>query len=163
MKKLILTVLLLFILVGCDASGIKPYLNPGQDTVLLNETWEDKGAYLLVGFNRIEMTTLDRVDTSQLGTHTITYRITYNEKTFMIKRKVQVIVSQDFDVTLAPGIDTIGINETWMDAGIVSKEEVSYEVIGNVDSSKEGVYRIEYHVTYQNQLKVLVRYVNVIA
>lgn len=163
MKKLILLIWITFILVGCDSSNIRPYLKPGQDTVLMNHTWQDKGAYLEVGFNRIPMVTTDTVDTSQLGTHTITYRVTYKEETFIIRRLVQVVLSSDFSVSLAKGIDTIRLNETWVDSGLSTTLEIEFEVIGSVDSSKEGSYRIEYHITYQNYTKVLVRYVNVVS
>lgn len=163
MKKLIGLFLLIFILVGCDISTIKPYLNPGKDTVIINQSWIDEGAYLLVGFNRMPMTTLDNVDTTKLGTHTIVYNITYEDQTYVIRRLVQVIASSDFSVDLALGIDTIRIDDTWIDAGLISSFEIEYSIIGSVDPSKEGTYRIEYHVTYQNNTKILIRYVTVIA
>ena len=77
MKKILFILSVLFILVGCDTSSIKAYLNPSMDTITLGDSYIDQGAYVLVGFTRYTMSTEDQIKSNQLGLQSITYRYTY--------------------------------------------------------------------------------------
>jgi hypothetical protein len=162
MKKFILIGLLLVFLNGCDFNAYKPYLNKSQDTVYQGNTYHDKGAYLLVGLTRYEMTTDDVIDTSLLGIQDLIYTIEYEGVIYSITRRVMIIEALQFNVWLKPGIDTISLGGTWIDAGIESDQDFTYEVMGEVNTNEMGIYTIEYMITYENQTFVLIRYVNVV-
>jgi hypothetical protein len=162
MKKIFLIVLLLIVLNGCDLNTYKTYLNKSQDTIYQGDTYIDKGAYLLVGFTRYEMTTEDSIDSTILGVQDLQYFIEYDGKTYSIRRRVMVVKSNNINVFLKPGIDTISVGSQWTDAGIESENTIAYEVKGIVDINTIGTYVIEYIVTYEDETFSLIRYVNVV-
>lgn len=162
MKKILLTLGFLIFLVGCDASTIKPYLNPSMDTITEGDTYIDQGAYVLVGFTRYMMSTQDQIDSSLLGLQSIEYTLTYEDIMYNITRYVMVIESTSISVNIRAGIDTIEVGDTWTDAGLDTDLDITYEVIGEVDTTQVGTYVIEYIITYQDQLYKRIRYVSVV-
>ena len=67
-------------------------------------------------------------------------------------------------IKILPSLDTIGLNQTWEDPGILIEDELlRYEVLGTVDEEKLGRYEIVYHIYYENEvIDTITRYVNVI-
>jgi hypothetical protein len=69
-------------------------------------------------------------------------------------------------ISLRPGIDTVEINSTFVDAGAkatVNSRTVTYEIIYNdVDITKIGIYTIVYEVVYETISKQVSRSVFVI-
>ena len=75
-------------------------------------------------------------------------------------------ISPRVAISLRPGIDTVEINSTFVDAGAkatVNSRTVTYEVIyNNVDITKIGIYTIIYEVVYESTSKQVSRSVFVI-
>lgn len=75
-------------------------------------------------------------------------------------------VSLDYlDFELNPGMDTIDLGETHVDAGAIAyyglKELVVLVISNNVDSTHEGVYDIIYQTSHRDLVLTLVRKVTV--
>lgn len=162
MKKIIFLFTLVLLITGCDTASLKPTLNKGYDTVFQNEVWIDEGAHLLVGFRKIPMQAMNTISTQTLGTFIVSYEVTYENVLYKVKRYVQVITKPGIDVELKPGIDTISVGETWIDEGLESVLAIDYIVLGSVDASKVGTYKIEYIITYLGNQYSIIRYVSVV-
>lgn len=162
MKKILFISIILLTLFACESSNNKAFLNKGSDTVYQGSLWVDKGAYVLSGLLRIEMDTKDTISTTQLGTYVVLYELMYENVLYTIKRHVQVVMDDRIEVYLNEGIDTISVGDTWIDAGLESSYDISYVVLGFVDTSKVGVYRMEYVISYLGNQWIKVRYVNVL-
>ncbi|MDZ4196855.1 MAG: DUF5011 domain-containing protein [Candidatus Izemoplasmatales bacterium] len=70
-------------------------------------------------------------------------------------------ISSKVAISLRPGVDTVEINSTFVDAGAkatVNSRTVTYEVIYNdVDITKIGIYTIIYEVVYESISKQVSR------
>jgi len=158
-------------MLGCttiDESDLTIVLNPGVDTVEINTEYIDPGATSKAyGFIVKNEVILDTVDTSTLGSYEIVYSVDYRNVTKTITRIVTVIDETPPVGNLNPGLDTIEIGETWVDASIQATDnsnmEVSVEINGTVNTNIEGDYIITYLLTDTsgNQTEVI-RYVFVI-
>ena len=147
---------LLFMLIGCDGTPgeaeVTLRLNPGIDTIEINTEFVDAGVTFEVnGRNRSVDTVDNQVDTSTLGAYTVTYTVTYDDKTYSVDRHVYVIDETPPVITLNPGVDTIFVGDQWTDAGAIV-EDNSLEVIdivvgGEVDTNLAGTYEITYTAT----------------
>jgi hypothetical protein len=79
-----------------------------------------------------------------------------------------LITSPTFQLELRKGIDTININETWLDSGIMTwvnqkEANIDYSIVFNdLDTSQVGTYTIIYESTYRNITKQITRKVTVI-
>jgi hypothetical protein len=162
MNKILFLFTLLLFITGCETASLKPTLNKGYDTVYQNELWIDEGAELIIGFRKIPMQAMNSISTQTLGTFIVTYEVTHENVLYKIKRYVQVISKQGIDVELKPGIDTISLGDTWIDEGLISVLDIHYIVLGSVDASKIGTYKIEYVITYLGNQYSIIRYVSVI-
>jgi len=120
MKKV---VLILVILVVLSLSSCKKEptvlvgLNPGVDTVEINEQWVDAGAYLTVEDLYLTGFSDDTVDTSSLGEYEVTYSILHDEKEYTITRMVQVSDQIAPILSILEGVDTVSIGEAWINGG----------------------------------------------
>jgi hypothetical protein len=132
-------------------STYKFVLNPGNDTVEINTTWLDRGAYLDLETENIEVAGNHQVDTKTLGTYQVTYEISYNEVIYRLSRIVIVVDQTPPKLTLNPGIDTIKVGETWVDGYVTvtdnSLGEVTIVVTGVVNTLQIGQYQIIYIAT----------------
>lgn len=162
MKKMIFFVIFLFVISSCEASGINPTLNKGMDTVYQDEVWMDEGANLVIGFRKIPMQAMNTISTHTLGTFIVTYQIEHEGVSYQVKRYIQVIPKEIPQIELNQGIDTIQVGGIWIDAGISSDVQINFTVVGSVDTSQVGTYKIEYIVTYLGNTFIKVRYVNVL-
>jgi hypothetical protein len=162
MKRLLLLVVLLLSLSSCEPNIFKPTLNQGLDTVYQNDLWIDEGANLVIGFRKIPMQATNTIKTDVLGTFSVIYEVEHEDIVYKIQRNIQVISKQGLIAQLKPGIDTISVGETWIDAGLLSQTLINYTVVGVVDTSKVGTYKIEYIVSYQGNTYSFIRYVSVV-
>ncbi|PKK91574.1 MAG: hypothetical protein CVV62_00930, partial [Tenericutes bacterium HGW-Tenericutes-7] len=142
------------IFVGCNAKidDINFYLNPGVDTITLNSEYEDPGVTAKVfGLKRSTEVLENTVNTNEIGTYYITYSFEYKEFYFELTRIVVVIDETPPVIELNPGIDTIKVGQTWIDAGVSvddnSENNTTVAVSGNVDIATKGSYIITYTVT----------------
>jgi hypothetical protein len=149
MKKylLIFIVMIMLALTGCN----KEYdfvMFEGQDTVEINTLWEDAGAALDMKTYWKEADTNGNVDTSVLGLYEIIYTLTYDEVEYTATRYITVVDQISPEITLNPGIDSLSINDTWIDAGAIVtdnlEEELTIIVNGIVDTTTAGIYEIVY-------------------
>jgi hypothetical protein len=71
----------------------------------------------------------------------------------------------DVYVEVLPGVDTVSLGDTWMDAGAifhVLEEEYNTLVTGTVDTNTSGLYQITYSNTYGDETYTGYRYVMVV-
>lgn len=157
---------LLFVLYGCGSS-LKLTLMPSIDTVEINESWVDPGAKIKIDKEDKLVYSLDKINTSVLGTYRLNYRYMENEKTYSCIRYVIVVDQTKPIISLNQGVDTISKDDVWIDAGAEvtdnSKETLSINVSGNVDVNKVGTYEIKYEAIDSSGNKTtVIRYVDVI-
>lgn len=172
-KSLLITLLLGITLTSCvdkrDPNTLVIGLRQGIDTIEVNTTYVDPGAYAYLE-NKVYRVSVvvNQVDTTQVGSYTIVYRTTFKDRTLEITRYVDVIDETPPQVTLLPGIDTIYVGQTWVDAGVATSDNsglaVEVEVQGEVITSQIGEYQIYYIVrdAYDNTT-TKIRYVHVLA
>ena len=151
MRKLVLVMViaLMFILTGCQGDEtVHTGLNPGMDTIEINEEWYDAGAYLTVGEVYIVQFSEDDVDTSVLGEYTVMYIIRHEEVDYDITRMVLVLDQTAPVVTLLEGVDTITVNDDWTDGGCAvtdnSEEVLVCTTDSVVDTTTAGIYEVIY-------------------
>jgi uncharacterized repeat protein (TIGR02543 family) len=67
-------------------------------------------------------------------------------------------------IVILPGLDTIGLYDTWVDPGLfVEDESLSYEIISSVDETILGRYEVIYEIYYQDEvIDTITRYVHVL-
>ncbi|AUD62576.1 hypothetical protein BK010_02855 [Tenericutes bacterium MO-XQ] len=89
----------------------------------------------------------DQNITSDLSIYPI-YEATYNNRS----------------ITILPSLDTIGLNQSWEDPGILVEDELlSYEVVGSVDHTTLGRYEITYQIYLDDEMiDEMTRYVYVV-
>ena len=174
MKKrisFIVVFMMVILLSGCITPALDKLsinLNPGVDTIDIGDTYIDPGANALYGFVEIEVEIKSsNLNTSIEGTYEIVYLATYKSISKELKRIVTVVDQSPPVLTLNPGIDTVILGETWMDAFVVVTDnsglEVTIEVLGTVDESTKGTYEITYVATDHKGLESrITRYVEVI-
>lgn len=172
MKKLILGFILLsVILAGCTEVSLDYLefeLNPGVDTVEINDTFTDAGASAKYGLKNLEVITVsNNVDTTKIGVYEIIYQTTHRDLVQTLVRIVTVVDETPPVLSLNPGIDTITVDETWIDEGIQatdnSQEELEITIQGEV-LPIVGIYEIIYRVEdASGNVSTIKRYVHVIA
>ena len=139
----------------------------GQDTVEINSEWIDAGAAFVLDDVEYMMETESIVDITKLGLYRVTYNYEYNDQNYNIDRYVMVVDQVAPVVELNLGIDTVKVNDEWVDAGVTvtdnSGEELTAVRTGDVDTSVPGVYVISYLVVDSSgNEKTVLRYVTVI-
>ena len=171
-KKLIIIIASLLLgLTGCKTqpveSEIEFLLNAGYDTVEINTTWINPGAYLKVDEKEYDALSNGTINTSIIGLYRIEYTYTYEEINYMLVRYVNVVDQTIPIITIESGIDTIVVGNTWSDAGASvtdnSGEVLIITTIGSVNTSIIGTYEITYSSTDSSgNTATEIRYVNVI-
>lgn len=131
-------------------------------TITKGETYEDKGATAVDGNGKaIEVTKEGTVDTTKVGTYTITYSVsdgTKKTRTVIVKEAVveesKIVLNGDANITLS-----IILNEKYVENGakatdltgttLVVKTTITLDsaIVDTVDTSKEGTYTITYTAT----------------
>lgn len=155
MKKLIVSLLFIFILSACSKETVEVSLNPGYDIVSVNTSWDDEGCSLVIDSSEVVPmdTPTQQVDITTLGEYSIVYNKEYGGKDYTCQRIVKVIDDIAPIVTLNGGIDTIFVGEEWIDMGVTAIDNIAgdlvYTTSGTVDSEVTGTYEITYTVTDQ--------------
>lgn len=150
MKKRTIFVILLMIifLQGCINQGLTYTLNPGKDTIELNELWVDQGITMKLGGVTLEPTVdAQALDNQTIGDYLIVYSATYNNVTYLAYRYVFVRDQTAPVATLNPGVDTIRVGSTWVDAGVTASDNsgtLNITVQGTVNTASIGEYIITY-------------------
>jgi hypothetical protein len=126
-------------------------------TVAMNSEYKDAGATALDnadGDLTESITAKSDVDTSKVGTYTVTYFVSdKSENTATATRTVKV-TDQTIPVITLLGSDsgTINVGETYTDAGATALDNLDGDItakieVGNgVDTSKAGTYLVTYNV-----------------
>lgn len=155
MKK-VFFILFIILLSGCDNQKEKDVvfsLNNGIDIISVGEPHIDTGSTISIDEEEFDMlVTNNNVNVDIIGEYMITYSFTSDdEKTYNYTRFVKVIDDIRPEVTLNPGIDTIRMNEVFLDSGVSYKDnyDTNLEVLvrGSVNTSILGRYVITYIVT----------------
>lgn len=170
-KALLILLIFMILLNGCTTLSIDYLvfeLNPGIDTIEINDRHVDQGAKASYGFKTVDVIVIsNNVDTTHIGEYEIIYQATYKELVQTLVRKVNVVDQTPPVLSLNPGIDTIHVGETWIDAGVQAYDnslgETHIEIIGSVLNAL-GKYEIIYQATdLSGNVSRLTRVVYVIA
>ncbi|KFZ26633.1 MAG: hypothetical protein KQ78_01158 [Candidatus Izimaplasma bacterium HR2] len=172
MRKYLLGILILttFLLSACNPTKDEErifVLGRGQDTVEINTSWEDAGAWLEYEDMKVDVdSTTGTVDETTLGLYEIVYSLTYEEKDYTISRYVIVVDQTKPIITLNEGVDSITANGTWVDSGAIatdnSGEIITIIISGTVDTTITGTYEIVYSAEDSSgNIETVTRYVTV--
>ena len=129
-------------------------LNGGDVTIEAGESYTELGAtasdnYYTTG---LDVTPTGAVNTSAVGTYTITYSAidgSQNEGT--ATRTVTVVDTTAPVVTVRTGNDAVVMGASWTDAGAYSDGMENVTASGNVNTSAVGTYTITYSATDDSQ------------
>lgn len=151
MRKLILSMIIVMALLlsGCDGtSNVKTGLNPGLDTIEINEPWIDGGAYFIAGEEHVIVFSEDSVDETTLGEYTITYTFMFEDEEYNVTRMVIVLDQTAPILSILEGVDTIEVDELWIDGGCEvtdnSGETLTCSTESVVDMTIAGSYEVIY-------------------
>jgi hypothetical protein len=136
-------------------------LNPGIDTIYINEEWVD--SEISLGDDRLSFVIKSPVNTNEIGMYTVEYDVVFEEEVVeTIIRIVNVIEKpQEVIITINEGVTTIFKGDIYTDNGATSNVgEVI--IISNIDTSTTGVYKVTYQVTYNEIIYKKSKYVFVI-
>jgi|LGVF01.2.fsa_nt_gb hypothetical protein len=169
MKKIIITLSLLFLLSACNVPNeYSIELNPGKDIISVGEEFIDGGCFLYLNEAKYTMdVSLDNLDIDEIGEYEITYLKTIDEYSYQCLRIVKVIDDVKPVVTLNPGIDTIVLGSEHTDSGVTAVDNYSADLLvvttSDLDVNQVGSYTIMYTVTDEsNNRTIIIRYVTVI-
>lgn len=161
MKKIVFIIIFVLTLSACEFDNSDVVIKAGIDTVEVGSSWIDAGAYVKLGVEQINMTTTDTVDTNTVGFYDITYTLTHEDITYEGTRRVAVVSKTQIDAVLNPGIDTMTVGNTWVDAGVTVESGASVTVLGVVDTNTIGTYTVTYTIRYETLTLTLERIVTV--
>ncbi|MDB4395955.1 DUF5011 domain-containing protein, partial [Akkermansiaceae bacterium] len=124
-----------------------------------NVTIEAGGSYTELGatasdnyYTGLSVTPSGAVNTSAVGTYTITYSATDpSNKTGTATRTVTVVDTTAPVVTVTPGNDAVVMGASWTDAGATSDGVEAVITTGSVNTSAVGTYTITYSATDGSQ------------
>lgn len=141
----------------------------GEDTVNveLGSTYEESGINAFDNFDT-DLTEIltGHVNTNIVGTTVLTYTVTddYDNST-TVTRTVIVQDTTAPTLTLEPGLDTIMVGDSWVQADVLidEKTDTSKTITGTVDNTVAGQYIITYEVTDESgNTTSALRYVTVL-
>ena len=120
-----------------------------------NVTIEAGGSYTELGatasdnyYTGLSVTPTGAVNTSAVGTYTITYSATDDSNnTGTATRTVTVVDTTAPVVTVTPGNDAVVMGASWTDAGATSDGVEAVTATGSVTTSAVGTYTITYSAT----------------
>ena len=155
MKKLISLFIFLISIVLITACGssepVEVTLNPGSDTIELDDVWVDAGVTLVQGETELTFYSNTNVNESELGTTIVSYSFTYEGEEYSVERHVHVTDQTNPVLTLNIGLDTVTVGSDWVDAGCEvvdnSDEELTCTTSDTVDTTTTGTYIITYQAT----------------
>ena len=150
MKK-ILAILSVLLLSGCS-SQVSYILEESVDTVEVHTLHEVEGCILNVdGVEYTMEIESNNVNVDEIGVYTIDYTYDLDGETYNFQRVVFVTDQTSPVLELINGIDTIKVDENWIDSGIIVTDNYSIEFSitteGTVNTTIIGTYTITYTVT----------------
>ena len=148
-KLIIIAFFFTISLVGCEPT-VSIELIPGDDQINILEEYTPGACQITYNDEVYDMSIISNsLDNKVEGTYSIEYAIIINDETYSCTRKVFVTDEEGPIIVLNPGIDTIHLDEEWIDASITisdnysSPENIQVIVIGEV-LNQVGVYEITY-------------------
>ncbi len=154
LKKFGLLMIVLFVgLMACEKNEeLTVQINPGIDTVEINTPFYDQGATCKMGSETIPCEVYhNNVDTTKIGTYQIVYMATNGEESLVAVRMVTITDETAPVMTLLPGVDTVTIEDIWVDAGVEISDNsgeiltAETETVGLTDSI--GQFYVYYSAT----------------
>lgn len=136
-------------------------LNPGIDTIFINETWIDSGISLLD--ESLYYETSGQINAEEIGLYKITYEIYHEtEKVYEVVRFVNIIDNDiTIEIEIEPTVTTI-LKGTYFSPPQASSNYGEVEVISNINYEIIGQYAITYRVEYNGMIKEKTLFVYVI-
>jgi hypothetical protein len=125
------------------------HLNPGVDTIIRGETWEDAGLMIRINGEDTIIYSEDEIDYMSEESQRITYSLSFGDIMIEAFRYVSVIDRDEISITINPGVDTIYVGDTWVDAGAVVETDHTILVDGAVNNQIPGLYTITYYIQDQ--------------
>lgn len=164
---LVLTLLLVFTLASCRKKNpLVASINPSLDTVEVGTAWSDPGCTSSTDECIVYQ---ENVDTSEIGVYEVTYVATKGEEEKYLKRIVTVVDSTKPHIVLNPGIDTIQLNDSWVDAGCSATDNYDGDISCTISTNLINTAVVgEYAVVYQSvdssgNIQQMTRYVFVVS
>jgi hypothetical protein len=157
-----LTFIFILILVGCTSVPlVGVQLNDGNDIITVGSLHIDAGCVYGDGISVYTMNiTSNTVNIHVLGEYSIDYSFFHDGVTHTCKRIVKVVDNIPPTARLKPGVDTIYVGEQHIDTGITANDnyddDLTIEVINQVDVNNPGTYEIIYVVTDHSGNKTLI-------
>ena len=146
-----------------DGINVSYALNPGYDTLLVDDVWEDAGLVIYVNDQSFTVYSEDSVDTSTPANIRVTYSYENEDVSVQVIRYVSVIEIDDIVLELNPGIDTIYKGQLWVDAGATSNTSHEILIDNNVNNQVPGLYQVTYYIEDEyGILAQIIRYVRVL-
>ena len=157
--KIIILIIILVILISTSLiiSIINPFLslkiNQKEITLEVNGEYVDEYKALHFGKDVTNKVKIDsNVDTTKLGTYTVTYTIKALLSTKTETRTINIIDKTSPILTLKGDSYTIDLNSKYVEKGFEVKDnydnlkEEDVQIEGTVDTTKEGKYKLTYTV-----------------
>jgi hypothetical protein len=157
-----LSFLFVLLLIGCTTTPlVGVQLNDGIDIVSVGSLHVDAGCLYGDGVSVYTMNvTSNTVNIDALGEYEINYSLVHGGVTYTCTRVVKVVDNIPPTAHLKPGVDTVYIGEEHIDAGIIANDNyddnLTIEVINQVDVNNPGTYEIIYVVTDQSGNRTLI-------
>ncbi len=168
MRKLSLLLLMLVVLTLTACKEELPLIasiNPALDTIEVGETWVDSGC---TSNGETCSVVDDDVNTTAVGKYEVTYLAIKGEEEMYLKRIVTVVDVTKPHIILNPGIDTIQVNDTWVNTGCTATDNYDSEVdcvvfSNNIDNTTIGEYEVVYRsIDDSGNVQEMTRYVFVV-
>lgn len=176
MKKIIVLIFFALLLTGCSPD-VEYDLEAGMDTVEVYGTHVLSGCSVIINERAYTMNVVsNNVNTEEVGEYIVNYEVEVDNKLYGYQRVVFVVDQTKPTLTLLSGIDTVKVNENWIDAGVEVTDNYDNNVIAvtvyneddfgstsSISFKNVGVFEIIYVATDDsgNESRVT-RYVHVI-
>lgn len=129
MKKIIVLLFFVLLLTGCTPT-IEYVLEAGTDTIEVFEDHDLKGCSVNINSQEHQMDVIENtVDNQEIGEYIVEYEVEVDEELYTCQRVVFVVDQTKPVLTLLPGVDTVRVNESWMDAGVEVTDNYDQDVM----------------------------------
>lgn len=143
-------------------------LQEGVDTVVAGSAWQDASVRATLAGETLDVhVDYAALDLDTPGEYTVVYSVTVNRNIHTLERTVFVVAPSLPWLQLNPGIDTLVVGETFVDAGVtvLGPDQADYDVLvsGVVATDVPGDYAITYSLLGpQGIVDVVVRRVTIV-
>ena len=153
MKRIFVLLIGIMLLTSCTKETPVVTLEKGRDNIEVHTENYEVAACLLQVEDQSYIMEMDdsNLDINTVGNCQIHYTYLYDEVLYDCTRVIFVNDTTPPIITLNASIDTISLNEEWIDEGVSYSDNYSdsltLKTIGSVDTTKPGTYEINYEVT----------------